>query len=190
MRRELSNLWDQVATQENGPLSFMTPKAGESKLKSSVTPEVPSEAEASKKLEIAGRGTPRTDKKQSSTGLKDWAECTESPINKSLIGISPENIGTVQTPAEGMGAKWNSSSPLSGHSIQSEESTESVHYFEDCTPDKRRRIFSRFNAESREPSEWMSAKSSFTTICATPMTQNKRNSFEVHVLHLPDLIMY
>lgn len=165
----------------------MTPKAGESELKSrSVTPEVPSEAEASK---IAGRGTPRTDKKQSSTGLKDWAECTGSPINKSLIGISPENIGTVQTPAEGMDAKWNSSSPLSGHSIQSEESTESVHYFEDCTPDKRRRIFSRFNAESREPSEWMSAKSSFTTICATPMTQNKRNSFEVHV-HLPDLIMY
>jgi hypothetical protein len=188
MRRELSNLWDQVATEENGPLSFMTPKQVDVDLKlRSVSPATPVYARDAPHPETAMIETPRTQKREAKCDVSDGS--TEScdlfgddPVNKAVLLIeSPKDH--LQTAQPG-NPKWYSN-PLIEHSARSEDSIHSEHYFEDCTPEKRQRIFSRFTTDVREPIEWMSMKSSFTTIsndAITPMTNRTRFSIEVHYL--------
>lgn len=188
MRRELSNLWDQVASEENGPLSFMTPKQVDDDLKSSSgSPVTPVCARAAPNPGTPMIKTPNTHKRQAKCGLSEDSQESCDPleddsINKSVLLVEgPEHhLQAVQSGD----AKWYSN-PLIEHSGRSEESNLSEHYFEDCTPEKRRQIFSRFTPDAREPIEWMSVKSSFTTISAdaiTPLTNRKRFSYEVKCL--------
>lgn len=187
MRRELSNLWDQVATEENGPLSFMTPKQADVDLKSrSVSPATPVFARDAPNPETPVIETPRTHKQDARCDSSDGSleSCNlfrDDLVNKGVLLIeNPKDHLQTAQPGD---AKWYSN-PLIDHSARSEDSIHSEHYFEDCTPEKRRRIFSRFTPDDREPIEWLSVKSSFTTISAdaiTPMTNRKRFSFEVQL---------
>jgi len=181
MRRELSNLWDQVASEENGPLSFMTPKQIDLDRRSSESPVTPVRARDAPNPEIPMIKTPITNKRQAKCGLslESCDSLKDDPINKSVLLIEgpKDHLQAVQSGD----AKWYSN-PLIEHSGRSEDSNLSEHYFEDCTPEKRRRIFSRFTPDAGEPIEWMSVKSSFTTITAdaiTPLTNRKRFPFEV-----------
>ncbi|KAG0553464.1 hypothetical protein KC19_12G013400 [Ceratodon purpureus] len=184
MRRELSNLWDQVATEENGPLSFMTPRQLDARLESrSLSPVTPVNARDAPNPETPMTGTLRPLKGEAKCDLSDGS--TEScdlrrddPVNKGvlLVESAKHQLQIVQSGD----AKWYSN-PLIEHSARSEDSTHSEHYFEDCTPEKRQRIFSRFTPDAGDPIEWMSVKSSFTTISGdaiTPMTNRKRFSME------------
>lgn len=180
MRRELSNLWDQVASEENGPLSFMTPKQIDVDVKSSsLSPVTPERARGAPNSETPMNNTPTLHNRLAECGLSD--ECNslkDNPINKSVLLIEGP-----QDHVQSGDAKWYSN-PLIEHSGRSGDSNLSEHYFEDCTPEKRRRIFSRFTPDLGEPVEWMSVKSSFTTITAdaiTPLTNRKR--FSIEVLH-------
>ena len=187
MRRELSNLWDQVATDENGPLSFTTPKYVDVDLQSrSPSLATPVYARDAPNLETPIIDTPRTDRREAKCDLSDDSleSCDQlkDEVNKGVLLIENPN-DPLQTTLSG-DAKWYSN-PLIEHSARSEDSVHSEHYFEDCTPEKRRRIFSRFTPDARDPIEWMSVKSSFTTMSAdaiTPMTNRNKYSFEVHYL--------
>lgn len=197
MRRELSNLWDEVATHENGPLSFKTPKAAENDFNArSISPATPVCMNDSKRNSSPSglRGSPKTyrrlPKHHGGGKYESWVQGTEAPVNKGVVLVESPFKGENGKDDAGE-AKWYSN-PLMDHSGQSGESgksKQSEHYFEDCTPEKRRRIFSRFTPDTREPVEWMSVKSSFTTISAdavTPLTHKKRFSMEVTLftLHL------
>ncbi|XP_024357126.1 uncharacterized protein [Physcomitrium patens] len=189
MRRELSNLWGQVAT-EDSPLSFLTPKqVGVDQRPRSVSPMTPLCGSDGLHPDTPMMETPIISKRQWQCDLPDGSVGSglfrDNSINKSVLLVekSQDQLQTVQSGD----AKWYSN-PLIEHSGRSDDSLHSEHYFEDCTPDKRRRIFSRFSADATEPIEWMSVKSSFTAISAdtvTPTTIRKRFSYEDSFTTLP-----
>lgn len=184
MRRELRNLWDQVASEENGPLSFMTPKQID------IDPISCSVSPVTRVWDAPYRETPMVKtpgalKLQTKSGLSDdsLGSCDslkDDSVNKSVLLIEgPKDHLQADQPGD---AKWFSN-PLIEHSEQSEDSTHSEHYFEDCTPEKRQRIFSRFTPDAIEPVEWMSVESSFTPVTSDaiiPLTNRKSFTFEVH----------